>query len=464
MKSVSQSVSKMINAMFIFSKDITKLKKLLIVFFVALILRLSFLNIAHHGDLNNNISWGNIAYERGLNGFYEGEGLPRRDSGEGNWPVSAPNQPPLTILMFSGVSFLWHIIEEISWNLNERFQLFPSAFIWFWESKGMIFLVKLPSVLADLGIGFLIYNYLIKKDGTQKTKNEKYALIIAAAWLFNPISWYNSSVWGQTDSVVNLLGLIAILQLFKKNFYRFISIFTTTLLFKGSLVIFIPVLFWLILKQKYSIQKWIKGLLASLFLIVLSSIWFHPKIDLFSWLIKLYKDRILPGEIGYLTANAFNFWWLVDPGKIFDSTLFLGLSARIWGYLFTLSLIILLIARFKKDFTEKKIFIALILTTLSSFLFMTRIHERYLYPFFPISTMLLVKLPLFWIYYTVLSLTYLLNMYHLFWAPSIPFLESIFRNSWFMDSIAIINIIIFVILLRKFIPLRQKTQKKKFLW
>ncbi len=441
----------MINVMSIFTKKIAKLKKLLIVLFVALILRLSFLNIAYHGDLNNNISWGNIAYERGLNGFYEGEGLLREAFGEVRWPFSAPNQPPLTILMFSATSTVWHIIENVSWTLNERFQLFPSAFIWFWEGKGMIFLVKLPSILADLGIGFLIYNYLVRKTEVHKTKSEKYALIIATVWLFNPISWYNSSIWGQTDSIVNLLGLIAILQLFKKNLYRFISFFTTTLLFKGSLIIFIPIIFWLVLKQKYSIKKWIKGLLISIIVIFLSAIWFHPRIDLFSWLIKLYKDRILPGEIGYLTANAFNFWWLVDPGKIFDSILFLGLSARIWGYLFTLSVIVLIIARFRRSFTEKKVLIALMLTTLSSFLFMTRIHERYLYPFFPISTMLLAELPLFWIYYAILSLTFLLNMYHLFWAPSIPFLESMFRNSWFMDSIAIINIIIFVILLRKFI-------------
>ena len=69
-----------------------KQKLILIVFSVAFILRIYMIFVGYHGDLNNNISWGLLSFERGLKGFYESS----------IWPFSAPNQPPLTILLFYG--------------------------------------------------------------------------------------------------------------------------------------------------------------------------------------------------------------------------------------------------------------------------------------------------------------------------------------------------------------------------
>src|SRR3990167_10923077 len=173
-----------------------RLKKVLIlIFFSAFVLRLSVSLIAYHGDLNNNISWGTLALERGLNGFYG-------SSDANDWPYSAPNQPPLSILSLAGLRVVYLAIENISWRLNNQFSFFPSTFIWFWEAKGMTLLMKLPSIFADLGIGWLIYKYF-EKEGKHKL-----GLILSAVWLFNPIIWYNSSIWGQTDSIVNLLVLI----------------------------------------------------------------------------------------------------------------------------------------------------------------------------------------------------------------------------------------------------------------
>jgi len=206
-------------------------KKLLLIFSLALFLRLSLIFVAYHGDLNNNISWGKLAVERGLNGFY---GFPSESFEKVNWEYSAPNQPPLTILLFAGLRTVWLWVERFSWFLNNNIKIFPSGFIWFWELKGMILLVKLPSIFADLGIGLMIYHYVINK-----TKDERKALILTVVWLSNPIIWYNSSVWGQTDSVVNLLGLAGVLALMEKNLVRFVLFFSLSFLFKGSLGIFI---------------------------------------------------------------------------------------------------------------------------------------------------------------------------------------------------------------------------------
>lgn len=415
-------------------------RKLLLIFLGALTLRLSLVFSAYHGDLNNNISWGTLAVDRGLNGFYD---PPSQGFGGASWPYSAPNQPLLTILMFAVLRLTWQIIENVSWRLNNSILLFPSQFIWFWESRGMILLVKLPSILADLGIGWLIYKYF--KDHKKEGVGFKLALV----WLFNPITWYNSSIWGQTDSIVNLLGLASFSFLLKRKLPLSGLLFTLSLLFKGSLVIFSPVLVAIAIKQGYKLKDYLQTTFYILLTTILVSVWFHPNFDLPIWFLNLYKNRILPGEIGYLTANAFNFWWLVDPGKIFDSQVFLGLTARLWGFVITLGVLVFVIYLLtKKKISDSKIFLTLAVAALVSFIFMTRIHERYLYPFFPYATLLLGFIPSLWAPYIVLSTTHLLNLYHLFWLPPIPFLEVVLSKTYLPQVLAIINLITFVYLLR----------------
>lgn len=407
-------------------------KKIILLFTLAFLLRLGIVFSAHHGDLNNNISWGTLAVERGLSGFYEGK----------SWPYSAPNQPPLSILTFATTKVLWQWAESAAWWLNRNIQIFPSAFIWFWEGKGMDLMVKLPGIFADLGIAGLIYQYLRYK------KKEKLGIVLSAVWLFNPVSWYNSAVWGQTDAIVNLFGLVSILFLLRKRLVLSFTFLALSLLFKGSLAIFVPIFVFVAFWQKRELKEWVKAVIAVLTTVVLVSIWFHPRQDLLSWLFSLYQNRILPGEIGYLTANAFNFWWLVDPGKVLDSTIYFGLPARAWGFMLAGVGVAWILLWLRKGLSDKYIFLSFILISLISFLFMTRIHERYLYPFFPYATILLGLIPNFAVYYIILSATYLLNLYHLFWAPSIPFLEALYTNVLFPRFISVVNLFFLWYLLR----------------
>lgn len=423
---------------------------LVVIFFIAFILRMALVFSAYHGDLNNNISWGQIAYSQGLAGFYGS------DKGE-DWPYSAPNQPPLTILIFAGLAGFYDFIYQTSWSFNQAVQFFPSGIIWFLEEKGMTLLVKLPSIISDLAIGLLLFNYFHER------KNIKAAYTSSLVWLFNPAIWYNSSIWGQTDSVVNFLGLLAIVNLIKKRFVIFVALFTLSLLFKGSLIIFAPVLAYLALRQKYNLKTYLGGLVTALVIIFWIGIWFHPYFDFPVWFINLYVQRILPGEIGYLTANAFNFWWLVDSGKTLDSSVFLGLSAQVWGVLLTVAGILTTLFLFRKKYSEKNIWLALGLTVLVAFLFMTRMHERYLYPFFVPGTILLGFYPILIIPYFVLSMSHLLNLYHLFWEPPLPLLISLYKNDWFIPLISLVNIFFLPLLLYFFVKVGGKEKKGDYL-
>lgn len=430
--------------------------KLPILISIAFIFRLFFVGVAHHGDLNNNISWGQELWNRGIVDYY---GSPDAN----DWPYSAPNQPPLTILLFGGTVWVYDTVDLVSKFLNESIGLFPSSFVWFWEANGMDLVVKFPGIFADLGIGWMIYKYFKQKAKKNKQeKLEKTGLILSTIWLFNPVSWYNSSMWGQTDSVVNFLGMMGIFGLLGVIGPRYVKAskgsklawfavwFTLSVLFKGSLLIFLPLLLILVIKQKYSLRDYVFACCYALFVTFLVSIWFYPRVDFPLWFIDLYQNRILPGEIGYLTANAFNFWWLVDSGNTLDSTVLFGLPARIWGMVAGIGGIVGVGYWFARGkLTDRRVFLSMALTSVITFLFMTRVHERYLYPFFPSATVLLGLIPIAQVPYVIYSVTYTLNMYHLFWAPSVQQLEALFKDySWTAMIISVVNVLTFGFLLR----------------
>jgi hypothetical protein len=413
----------------------------------SLVLRFSLIFVDYHGDLRNNTSWAEIGFQKGLANYYESQ----PDSG---WPYSKPNQPPLYILLFTALYNIWQFIDKQSWLLNQKISLFPSSFIWFWKDNGLTLLVKIPSIMSDVGIAILIYKFF----SGDKDKNK--GTLLAAIWLFNPVTWYNSSVWGQTDSVVNLLGLTAILFLVKKDLIKFSLFFTLSFLFKASLAIFTPVLLAFAFSQKHKIKTWLYSIVIALSAIFIVCIWFHPQFDLLFWLISLYRNRILSGEIGFLTANAFNFWWLVDSGRVPDSTAYLGVKANIWGYLMTSLGIIAIIFWLRKGVSNKKIFFSLSVTSLLTFLFMTRIHERYLYPFFPVGTLLIGFIPLFIIPYVVLAIVNVLNLSHLFWMPFQP-IKDLLNSTNFANILSVISIITFTGIILS--PLFSRIRKRKYI-
>lgn len=400
---------------------------ILIVYIFAVLLRFSVILIAHHGDLNNNISWGQIAAQKGLNGFYG-------SSDSDDWPYSAPNQPPLTILTFAATANVWGVINDKVTDFNWRYKIFPSKFVWFWEESGWDFLIKTPSLFADLCIGYFIYFFL-------KRKKRKNAILFASIWLFNPISWYNSSIWGQTDSIVNLFGLLAISNLLNKNLLKFSFWFSLSFLFKASLGVFVPLLIYVVLNQQYKIKVWVKSTFVILLTTFSVGIWFHPKLDYFIWLYNLYRERILPGEIGYLTANAFNFWWLVNPGDVRDSMVFFGLTARLIGIILSLFFVFILIYKIHKRLSVDNILFGLATSALIIFIFMTRIHPRYLYPFFPLMTICLSYINKLKFPFIVLTLAHLANIYYLFWIPDIPLVKSLYSDMLFTNSISILFIL-----------------------
>lgn len=381
------------------------MKKIIWIFIAAFIFRVFLSFLTWHGDVYNHMDWGERFWQYGPGFFYNSN----------VWSFTWPNQPPGTIIIFAFIRKLFELIFNLFWWVNITIPAFPSGLMLYFENNLYPALLKLPAILADLGIGYLIYVFL-------KNKSNKIAIIAASVFLFNPVIWYNSSLWGQTDSIVNFFSLASLLVLCQKKLKLAVFLLSISLFIKFSLVILLPVFLIVALGQKYPLKEWIKAIGISLFIIGILTIPFSGG-EPFSWLISIYQKKVLGLQLPIITANAFNFWDLIFGIHAKRDTLMIGfVNIKVVGYiLFFITCIPLLIKVYRKQDVET-VLTASFLVVFSSFIFLTGIHERYLYPIFPILTILIFRKKDWLKWLVILSILHLINLYNFWWYPNIEFL------------------------------------------
>ncbi len=428
-----------------------KLKKILL---IGLVLRLFIALISsYHPDILNHVDWGNRFWEYGAKGFYEGN----------FWGVSWPNQPVASMFLFALISKLNQIIFSILWFFNIKFSFFPSFIFPFLEKNLHILLLKLPFILSDIALSSLIYKIVL-----ELTKKKKAALTACLLFLFNPVLIYNSTVWGQTDSLINFLALFGIWKLYKKDHLKSFFFLFLSLYFKLSLIVWSPVVLLLIWQQKKDIKKiLLKALFVALVFIALTLPFVHHS-NVLGWIWYMYTNRVLPRQGNMLVGNAFNFWTLLfgQDLSLSQDILLLGLKTKTWGTLITLLLVFiptLKIFTKMKKLTPQKIFSLLLLISFTTFLFMTNMHERYLYPiFFPLIILVsLKKIDLK--YYFYLSLVHFLNLYNLWWYPQLPLLKKllVFKDNLLPRLLSLFLLALFSIFYVKYLKSENNDKIKK---
>ena len=140
----------------------------------------------------------------------------------------------------------------VLWGLEKLRQLFGLET----GGSGFTLLIKLPSILADLFCGWLLYST------AQKRTNNIKALLTAALYLFCPAVLINSTIWGQADSFCVLLLLLAILLLLREKpgwMAAAGAMYGLGVMMKPQMLLFAPVFLFFVLKRK----DW-KGLLLGL--------------------------------------------------------------------------------------------------------------------------------------------------------------------------------------------------------
>src|SRR5450759_2541393 len=121
-------------------------------------------------DLGAFQAWGNDIAQHGPIGFYDRAGF--------------LDYPPVYLLLLGLVSFL------TGGNIGEGVKLLP--------------------MLADLGLVAVVW-VMVREQGVSGRR----AFIAALIVVINPITWFNSAIWGQADAVGSILLLLGLRELQK---------------------------------------------------------------------------------------------------------------------------------------------------------------------------------------------------------------------------------------------------------
>lgn len=382
---------------------------ILYIFLIAFLIRFLVSFIVWHPDLNNHIDWGIRFWDYGPGKFFAPE--------SNVWSYTWPNQPPGTIYMFAGIRKLFEFLFGIFWWVNIKIPAFPSGIITFFESNLYPGLLKLPSILADLGIAWLVYRFITNHQPPSTNHKKKLAILGATFFLINPAVWYNSAVWGQYDSVINFLALLGFYLLSQRKLVWAVLAMALSIYTKASLLIFLPIFLIVAWRQKYKAREYASSIFIALLMLGLFTLPFSRG-EPFSWLFNLYQNKVFVQQLHVITANAFNIWaGLTGIHEQPEALPFLGLTYRLWGLiLFTAAYIPTLYVVYKKQ-DVKSVMWALAIAAFSSFMLLTNMHERYLYPLFAPLTILMMTSQIGLLSYWLIGIIGLLNLYNFWWVP-----------------------------------------------
>jgi Gpi18-like mannosyltransferase len=259
-------------------------------------------------------------------------------------------------------------------------------------------LIKWPSIFADLGIALVLASYGRKWFGTNQ------ALIAAGMYLFVPVTWYNTSIWGQVDSLSALPMLLAVCLLIdrKPEWSAAMLMVATLIKPQGALVILIllPVFIGQLVKKHYPAWRsltTVGSAMATFALLAMPwSMERYAPVEISE--IFFVGDAVgLLGQYLYtaglfpvLTANAFNIWaavgkiplaaqiqndrvyWIQDDFSVF------GAPSGVLGLVGFFVVVILIFIKLARNQDPRVVLLGYATLLFAFFALPTRVHERYL--------------------------------------------------------------------------------------
>lgn len=388
-------------------------------FILRIITMLYSFQFRENTDVLRYKDWGRIAFLYSLEETYHTTHL--------EFGTQANNHPPGSLYILSGA---YNLQIQFSKVLLRIFNLEEGSSTWINVQLLYAFL-RFPSILADLIIGILIYAIVRSRQSVKK------AFLSSSLFLFNPVILYNSAFWGQMDSINNMFFLTAIFFLMKRKYFFSFILFSLSFYVKLSLIFFLPILiiiYYLLVKNKTKL--FISCVLSIIFICLITlPISGKPYI----WLFEFVTKNGL-GEMQNITAFAFNFWWMIfnpiveigNPNNLFtfsqvqmvssplSSTVYFGLSLMQWSLIIfgiLLFPILNIIIKLKNKVLEGgNLFLIFSTGAMIAFIILPQMHERYLYPFFPLFAIYIGLTKKSIGKFLLLSLLNLINLY-IVWHP-----------------------------------------------
>lgn len=339
----------------------------------------------------------------------------------------------------------------------------------FWNTYNplFLFLIKLPYIFADLGIGILIF--LFVKTLLPKTLNPKftlrYSLLAPLLYLFNPVVIYNSAIWGQTDSLGTFFALLAMYMAVKGKISLSGVLLSLAFFLKVQTNIFLITTF-LYIFIRFGISNTIKAVaVTTVFSLVLNT----------PYLISHTFDKVIEtiltsfNYFPYISLNAYNLPWFLSPAgrpdQILDTTILFGnITFKTFGLvLFAAVLLLSLINILRVKHSEistlgYELINSSALAIFAFYMLPTQMHERYIFPIFAFLPILIFanlksltnKITFFVISFTILLNLHLVMLLNYPDTTNLPFLPQNYDAS-LAHNLSLINIIIFIIFVFPFL-------------
>jgi len=310
----------------------------LLIFSGALLVRVACAPImqGHPIDALDFYFWANHAYEAGLHGFYTADIF--------------VDYPP-------GYIYVLYVIGILQKLMHIGY---PSA--------GSALLLKLPSIAADLAASYILLRLARPRFGAAA------GTAIASLYLFNPMVFHNSVVWGQIDSFLALFILLAVWAIVAGKLPYATAAVVAAVLIKPQAIVAIPVLLIALVVCR-SRKAWGQSLLYGAAAFVLLVLPFSLRQDP-GWIAERY--RAMFDSYPYATLNAANLYGLLGLNGIKVTA-----AMALWSNL-SVVLIVAYIAWLtwkhrKREAAPVLAYLAYV-TFLLVFAFKTSMHERYGYP------------------------------------------------------------------------------------
>ncbi len=296
-------------------------------------------------------------------------------------------------------------------------------------------LIKVPPILADLAIGWLAWSMIRELGG-----RERIALAAAFVAVVNPISWFDSVVWGQVDSFGVVFMLLGLRELWRDRPERAAFWTVVAAIIKPQLGILVPLVAIVTIRRAlrpkggygdeaatgHPLRIVTTGVVGLGTAILIALPFGLTPIGLIQQLLTA------GGTYPYLSVNAFNPWALIpgDTGySLANSGLWVcdlplgadacGSGTAVFGVvpailvgtaLLLAGIAAVLVVAWRRP-DRLTLLVGLAVLSLAFFVLPTRVHERYVYPFFAVGIILAAISPRWRPAYVAMSLGLLANMY-----------------------------------------------------
>ena len=358
---------------------------------------------------------------------------------------------------------------------NAGFADYPPAYLYVLWGTGLLAgsagdvgeFIKLPPILFDIAVAYVIFR-LVRGWTWPGARSETLALAAAALYLFNPVTMYDSALWGQTDAAGALVLLLGIAALMRGNSEGAAALAATAALVKPQFgVVLIPLVAFVLIKRHLlqpssgprnrpwapePLARWLERSQGPLRLVTaFAAAW------LAFFVIALpfgmgpleYLERMFgtAGGYGYLTVNAYNLWALLGADgspSLAEALNWNEDTAPLLGLLPGVAIgAALLMAGFLWGTVRAAVrddrwtlIAAATFLAIAFFILPTRVHERYIFPAIALLPLLAVVQRRWAIALLLLSIGAFINLHGILTLPlyGTQNVETLALGEWFRSQ------------------------------